>query len=256
MPLAAYPDLGWFIRAVRIFPVVAIAACAGGAIGAFTVFTINGALTPPQRPDLRADGPSAAPPVPPKPIVGGATGDLSAKMPALQPPAPQAPVPPAAQPRPVRWPHALWANMALRAHKIAPPAQEPAATPALGEGEAQKNAEMDRKDSGDAAAPAEAARAAALRRAHAARKRERELSAAAAARQAGDRAYSGVYDYYGATTQSDAAGAPYGARRHAAVRGRRPGETGWRAPADAARAAPQQYWGGWNGGGFYRGSTQ
>lgn len=250
MPLAAHPDSGWLIRTLRIFPVVAVAALAGGAMGGFIVFAVNDALTPPPRPDLSTEGPSAAAPVPPKPIaiVGGATPDASAKASAPQLSTPEEPVLPAAQPYPARWPHASWSSMLLRAHKIAPPAQEPAATPGTGEGEAQKNAVIDRKDSGNAATPAEAARTAELRRAHAARKRQRELSAAAAAREPGDRAYSGVYDYYGATTGRDAASTRYEARRRAAVRGQRPGETDWR--------GSQQYWGGWNGGGFYRNGAQ
>ena len=44
MPLADYPDLSWLIRAVRILPVVAVAASVGGVIGGFTVFAIDSAL--------------------------------------------------------------------------------------------------------------------------------------------------------------------------------------------------------------------
>jgi hypothetical protein len=249
MPLAAYPDSGWFIRTLRIFPVVAIAACAGGAIGGYIVFAIDGALAPPPSADDHATG--AAIPAKPFAIVRRATPDPSFKtsapqLSAPQPPALQASAPPTAQPRPVPWPHASWSDKVLRAQKIAPSAPAPAAMPELGQGEAQKNAATDGKDNDldSAAAPAEAAHAAALRRAHAARKRERELSAAAAAaaREAGDRAYGGLYDYYGATTQGDAAGARYNTRRRAIVRSRPAGQT-WSAPS-------------WNGGGFYRNGRQ
>jgi len=245
MPLAAYPDSGWFIRTLRIFPVVAIAACAGGVIGGYIVFAIDGALTPPP-----ADDHATAAAIPAKSIaiVRGATPDPSAKTSAPQPSAPQPPalqaLAPTAQPRPTRWPHASWSDMVLRAHKIAPSAPAPAATPELGQGEAQKNAAADGKDkdSGSGTALAEAARAATLRRAHAARKRERELSAAAVARQAGDRAYGGFYDYYGATTEGDTASARYNARRRAIIRGQPAGQT-WSAPS-------------WNDGGFYRNGPQ
>jgi len=254
--LAAYSDHGWFIRTLRLFPVVAIAACAGGAIGGFIVFAINGALTPLPPTDLRADGPSVAAPIPAKPvaITDEATLDSSAKISAPELSAPQASGPSTAQPAPTRWPHAPWFNMSLRARKIAPPVQEPAQIPELGQGDAPKNAAMDRKDSDNASAPAEAARAAALRRAHAARKRERELSAAAAARQIGDRGYSGVYDYYGATTERDAGSPQYGASGRPAVRGRQPGQTDRGLPAGDARSGWQPNWGGWNGGGYFRGA--
>ena len=43
MPLADYPDLSWLIRAVRVLPVVAVAALVGGIIGGFTVFAIDSA---------------------------------------------------------------------------------------------------------------------------------------------------------------------------------------------------------------------
>ena len=58
MPLADYPDLSWLIRAVRVLPVVAVAALVGGIIGGFTVFAIDSALTWQPRPDLRADNQS------------------------------------------------------------------------------------------------------------------------------------------------------------------------------------------------------
>ena len=59
MPLAAYPNLGWLIRAVRVLPVVAVAATAGGIIGGFTIFAIDSALTWQPRPEFRADSQAA-----------------------------------------------------------------------------------------------------------------------------------------------------------------------------------------------------
>ena len=272
MPLAVYPDFGWFIRAARIFPVVAIGAFAGGVMGGYMVFTINGALAPPPRLDLHADGQPTAAIVRAKPvtIVGGATSDPTAEPSAPAPThsqiqTPSALPPPFATtaqtgplhaPQPTRWPNAL-----SRAHKVMPPAQPPAAMPQPGLGEQERSAETDRKSSGNAAASADADRAAARRHACAAKKREREFSATAGARQAGDRAYNGVYDYYGATGDRDAGSAEssphnmqqrlgsderYGARRRSTVRGQRPGQT---QPTEAAQPWSGQYW----GGGFYRG---
>src|SRR5438046_2440396 len=82
MPLADYPDLSWFIRAVRVLPVVAVAATVGGIIGGFTVFAIDSALTWQPRPDLRADNQAAEQQQAPKSvrIVGGAILDPSAGM--------------------------------------------------------------------------------------------------------------------------------------------------------------------------------
>ncbi len=47
MPPAPYPDFRWFFRTLRVVPVVAVAALAGGAIGGFSVFAIDVALTAP-----------------------------------------------------------------------------------------------------------------------------------------------------------------------------------------------------------------
>src|SRR5215470_11663188 len=66
MPLAAYPDVSFFVRAVRVLPVIAVAAAVGGIIGGFTVYPVDSALTWPgqpygsQRPDLRADNQSGS----------------------------------------------------------------------------------------------------------------------------------------------------------------------------------------------------
>src|ERR1700744_960948 len=43
----AYPDFGWLDRAVRLLPVVAVALGIGGAIGGFSMFAVDSALTPP-----------------------------------------------------------------------------------------------------------------------------------------------------------------------------------------------------------------
>ena len=82
MPLADYPDLSWLIRAVRVLPVVAVAALVGGIIGGFTVFAIDSALTWKPRPDLRADNQTPEEQQAPKSvrIVGGAIPDPSAGM--------------------------------------------------------------------------------------------------------------------------------------------------------------------------------
>jgi hypothetical protein len=92
MPLAAYPDLSWLIRAVRVLPVVAVAATVGGIIGGFTIFAIDSALTWQPRPEFRADSQAAAigeqQGTRPVRIVGGAIPDPSAGM-SAPPPAPQ-----------------------------------------------------------------------------------------------------------------------------------------------------------------------
>jgi outer membrane biosynthesis protein TonB len=267
MPLAAYPDLGWFVRAARILPVVAIAAFAGGVLGGFIVFALNGALAPPPRPDLGTNGHANVTVVPTKPvtIVGGTTPDPAATQP---PPAVAAPaqsqiqtppaVPPVAttaqtapqttaaqtapqvEPRPTRWPNAL-----LRGRKVITPSPPPAVTPAPGEGQEQKSAETDHKSSGAAAASADDDRAAARRHAHAARKRDREFSAGA--RQAGDRAYNRVYDYYDTGDREQRFGFDErdGGRRRVIIRGQRPQ---WREPAETAQPWSDQFW----GGGYYR----
>jgi len=92
MSLADYPDLSWLIRAVRILPVVAVAAAAGGIIGGFTVFAIDSALTWQPRPDLRADNQATEQQQAPKSvrIVGGAILDPSAGMSAPPPAQPRA----------------------------------------------------------------------------------------------------------------------------------------------------------------------
>jgi hypothetical protein len=92
MPLAAYPDVSFFIRAVRVLPVIAVAASAGGTIGGFTVYAVDSALTW-QRPDLRAENQTASAEqqkTRPVRIVGGTIPDPSAGMsaPPVQP-APQ-----------------------------------------------------------------------------------------------------------------------------------------------------------------------
>jgi hypothetical protein len=100
MPLADYPDLSWLIRAVRILPVVAVAASVGGVIGGFTVFAIDSALTWQPRPDLRADNQTPEQQQVPKSIriVGGAIPDPSAGM-SGPPPAQPQPRPASAQPQ-------------------------------------------------------------------------------------------------------------------------------------------------------------
>jgi len=100
MPLAAYPDVSFFVRAVHVLPVIAVAAAVGGIIGGFTVYAVDSALTwpqPSQRPDMRADnlradnqsGSQSSATVEqqkgPVRIVGGAIPDPSAGMSAPPP---------------------------------------------------------------------------------------------------------------------------------------------------------------------------
>lgn len=253
MPLAAYPDLGLFVRAARILPVVAITAFAGGVLGGFVVFAINGAFAPPPRPDLSTNGHAtvAAAPAKPATIVGGTTPNSAVTQPQpgggapaqtqIQTP-PAVPVAATAQltpqdaPRPTRWPNAL-----MRGRRVITPLPPSAVTPAPGEAEEEKSAQTDHKSSAGATASADDDHAAPRRHAHAARKRDREFSSAAAARQAGDRAYNRVYDYY----DSPASDERYGARRRAVGRGQR---QQWTQPAEAAQPWSGQFW----GGGYYR----
>jgi len=270
MPLAVDPGFGWFIRAARILSVVAVAAFAGGALGGYIVFTMNGTLFPTPDQDVQAN---AQPPVAivrakPVAIAGGATPDLEAgaqstawlpspvapgsaqsqtlsapTAPPLAPPlATMARAMPENAPAPTRWPNAL-----LRAReKVAPPALQASAPSQAAAGEEVESAEVDRKSSGNASAPADADRAAARRHARAARKREMQYSATAGARQAGDRSYNRVYDYYDATgKQRFGSDERYGARRRTIGRAQRPD---W---SQGAQPWSGQYWGG--GGGFYRG---
>jgi len=97
MPRAGYTDVNWFVRAVRVGPVIAGAALVGGMIGGFAIYAIDSALTwepvSQPRPDARAEGQASAVVAQPqttKPvrIVGGAIPDPSAGM-SAPPPAPQ-----------------------------------------------------------------------------------------------------------------------------------------------------------------------
>lgn len=254
MPLAAYPDLGLFVRAARILPIVAVAAFAGGVVGGFVVFAINGALAPP-RPDLSTTGRATATAVPAKPatIVGAPTPNPAVAQPPAAVPLLQAPTPAPATsvaataqtavqdaPRPTRWPNAL-----MRGRKVITPLP-PAVTPAAGD-EQEKSAQTEHKSSG-ASASADEDHATARRHVHAAKKRDRQFSSAAA-RQGSDRTYSRVYDYEG-TADSDANSrsveSPYFGSQHRRViiRGQRPR---WAQPAEVAPWSGQ-FW----GGGYYR----
>jgi hypothetical protein len=207
MPLSAYPDLGLFVRAARILPVVAIAAFAGGVVGGFVVFAINGALAPP-RPDLGTNNHAAASPVPAKPvtIIGAPTPNPPVTPPPAAAAPPQNPIqaPSAAtsvvtaplatpvattaqtgpqtapqtapqdEPRATRWPNAL-----MRGRKVITPLP-PSVTLATGEGEEEKSAQSDHKSSG--AASADNDRAAPRRHARAVKKRDKEFSSATGAR--------------------------------------------------------------------------
>jgi hypothetical protein len=265
MPLAAYPDLGLFVRAARVLP-VAIAALAGGVVGGFVVFAINGTLAPHPRSDLSTNSHASVAATPGKPvtIVGGTAPNPATTQPLLAPAAPvqtpiqkptQTPTPaqtpiqtpvavsvsttaqtaPQDEPRPTRWPNAL-----MRGRKVITPLPPPAVAPAPSEAEEQKSAQTDHKSSGGAAS-ADDDRAAARRHAHVVRKREREFSSNAAARQTGDRASNRVYDYYDAPGSDER----YGGRRRVITRGQRPQ---WTRPEQAAQPWSGQFW----GGGYYR----
>jgi hypothetical protein len=133
MPLAAYPDLSWLIRAVRILPVVAVAATLGGIIGGFTIFAIDSALTWQPRPEFRADSQAAIGEqqgTRPVRIVGGAIPDPSAGM-SAPPPAPQqraASTQPAQMPSQLLTPKPLGAAQPLTQAKTQ--AQTPQSQPA------------------------------------------------------------------------------------------------------------------------------
>lgn len=74
MAPAPYPDFRWFFRTVRVLPVVAIAALAGGAIGGFSIFAINLALTAPPN--------HAVPPEPGSELAGAAASNAAVPQPA------------------------------------------------------------------------------------------------------------------------------------------------------------------------------
>jgi hypothetical protein len=137
MPLAAYPDLSWLIRAVRVLPVVAVAATVGGIIGGFTIFAIDSALTWQPRPEFRADSQTASGEqqgTRPVRIVGGAIPDPSAGMSAPPPAQPQqraASAPPAQMPAQLLTPKPLGAAQPLTQTKTqaqTPQSQPPAAS--------------------------------------------------------------------------------------------------------------------------------
>jgi hypothetical protein len=242
-----------FVRAARILPIVAITAFAGGVVGGFAVFAINGALAPP-RSDLRTNSQATGAAAPAKtativgettpnsavtqpPPVAGPPAQTSVQTPPAVPVAATAQTTPQDAPRPTRWPNAL-----TRGRKVITPLPPPAGTPAPGDAEEEKSAQTDHKSSAGAATSADEDHAAARRHAHAAKKRDRELSSAAAARQAGDRAYNRVYDYYDSPPSDER----YGPRRRAIARGQRPQ---WTQPREAAQPWSGQFWGG---GGYYR----
>ena len=183
MPLVAYPDLGLFVRAARILPLVGIAAFAGGVVGGLVVFAINGALAPP-RPDLSIDshaadshaavavgsgkpvtilgGTAPNPATTQPPPAASAPAQIQSQTPPVVSPATTAQAIPEDEPRPTRWPNAL-----MRGRKVITPLPPPAVAPAPGEAEEEKSAQTDDKSSGVAASATDD-RAAPRRHAHAA----------------------------------------------------------------------------------------
>ncbi len=78
-----YSDVNWFVRAVRVVPVIAGAAVLGGMIGGFAMFAIDSALTwqPPSEPQTQnAAGAETVQTNKQVRIVGGAIPDPSAGM--------------------------------------------------------------------------------------------------------------------------------------------------------------------------------
>ena len=53
MPPAAYPDFRWFFRTLRVLPVVAVAALAGGIIGGWLYKTLGADRFP--KPDIEGE---------------------------------------------------------------------------------------------------------------------------------------------------------------------------------------------------------
>jgi hypothetical protein len=142
-----FPDFSWFIRAVRILPIVAGAALAGGVIGGVSVFAIDSALTPPSHRDVLAKAEPSANPIR---TVGGSAPDASAGMSAGPPvqaqPAPVQPQTPAPASAPAQ-------PIAPVQAQTAAPAAAPATPPALA---SQQAAWPDALSRGHAAAAPEA----------------------------------------------------------------------------------------------------
>jgi hypothetical protein len=96
-----YSGLNWFVRAVRLLPVVAVAAAFGGLVGGFAVYAVDSAMTSALTPQLRpgADNQSAAPAPQQKPQPGSTP--LSQSILAARPlgPASQLQPPSATPPR-------------------------------------------------------------------------------------------------------------------------------------------------------------
>jgi hypothetical protein len=55
-----YPDFSWFIRAVRVLPIVTGAVIAGGVVGGFSVFALDRALAPSQGSDSATQATAAS----------------------------------------------------------------------------------------------------------------------------------------------------------------------------------------------------
>ncbi len=94
MPPAPYPDFRWFLRTLRVVPVVAVAALAGGIIGGFSVFAIDVALTAPPN--------HGVPPEPGSKLASETTEDSAAVSPARQSTHSQSPAAQASTPQSMR----------------------------------------------------------------------------------------------------------------------------------------------------------
>jgi hypothetical protein len=98
MPPAPYPDFRWFFRSLRALPIVAIAALFGSAIGGFSVFAVDVALTAPPSHDAGAEiGKIAAEKAPDTAATASAAGTSAPPVPKAAVAETKPPSAPAAQ---------------------------------------------------------------------------------------------------------------------------------------------------------------
>ncbi len=218
---APYPDFRWFVRTVRVVPVVAVAALAGGLIGGFSVLAVDLAVTAPPSHDAGAQGgkinaekttesaaaaPAAgtsAPPVPAQTAANGTapTGGIAAPQAApstAAQTAPQISVTPPLSPQQTSWPDAL-----SREHKpetdTAASTPPPAATPQPQAAPATQTA-RDRAGISEQTAKTEDARSPMPVKRRVALKRTAAPAANGnIAEEASSRTGPRIYDYYGRT---------------------------------------------------------
>jgi hypothetical protein len=225
---APYPDFRWFVRTVRVLPVVAVAALAGGLIGGFSVFAVDLALTAPPSRDAGSEGgkinaekatesgaaaaPAAgtsAPPVPAQTAPNGTaqTGGIAGSQPMPQTAAqtaPQISVTPPPSPQQTSWPDALSRDhkpVTDTAASTPPPAMsQPGAAP---EQAPATQAARDRAGASEQMAKTEDARSPVPVKRRAALKRTAAPAANGnVAEEAASPNGQRVYDYYGRAAAS------------------------------------------------------